>query len=173
MDVLLYLLLGLLILALIIGGTRLRSRVSREAVGAGAGATGRYAATRLAQTLDELGTSLIVHAPEPLAREIVSSATATQVKVSVRDDGSLGIRFMEPDDTIVALVPDREGIRLQIETFREYLGHPQTAALWTDLRAAVASAARVRGVAVEDGEQIRYRRGPLLDERNARWERDT
>ncbi|QNA91724.1 MULTISPECIES: hypothetical protein [unclassified Microbacterium] len=172
MDVLPYLLLGLLILALIIGGTRLRSRVSREAMGAGAGATGRYAATRRAHTLDELGASLIVHAPEPLAREIVTSVTATQVKVSLRDDGSLGIRFVEPDDTIVALIPDRDGTRLQVETFREYMGHPQTAALWTDLRAAVASVAGVRGVTVEDGELIRYRRGPLLDDRNARWEQD-
>lgn len=175
MDLPLYLLLGLLILALIIGGPLLRSRSKRRAAQDGEHTGNRYAAARLAETLDVLGTPLVIHAPEALAREILASASATvtaREECTIREDGGYGIRFAEPDDTIVRLVADPEGTRMQVETFREYLGFPQTAQPWTDLRSRVASIADARGVTVGDGATIGYRRGPLLDDRNARWERD-
>lgn len=173
MDLPLYLLLGVLILALIIGGPLLRSRSKRRAAQDGEHTGNRYAAARLAETLDVLGTPLVIHAPEPLAREILASATVTaREECTIREDGGYGIRFAEPDDTIVRLVADPEGTRMQVETFREYLGFPQTAQPWTDLRSRVASIADAHGVTVGDGATIGYRRGPLLDDRNARWERD-
>ena len=175
MDTPLYLLLGLPILALIIGGPLLKSWLSRRAADAGDNAGKRFAAAELVKTLGEFGTTLVIHAPETVAREIVTSATTAankQKNFTVRSDGGYGIRFVDPDDTIVRLVTDPQGTRLQVETFREYMGVPQTAPLWTDLRSRVASAADARAVSVAEGTPVEYLRGELLDDRNARWDRD-
>ena len=171
-DTPLYILLGLLILALIIAGPLLKSRLSRRVSEAGDRAGKKYASTQLVKTLGEFGTTLVIHAPEPVAREIVAVAAAPQKHITLRDDGSYGIRFVEPDDTIVRLVRDPDGTRMQVETFREYLGFPQTAPLWTELRSRIASTAGVRDVSVAEGVTAEYVRGALLDDRNARWERN-
>ena len=172
-DILLYVLLGLLIVALIIAGPMLRSRLTRQVTAAGDRAGREFAAAQLVKTLDEFGTTLVIHAPAPLARDIVTIATDTKQKqFTVRSDGGYGIRFIEPDDTIIRLVHDADGTRLQVETFREYMGVPQTAPLWTDLRTRVASIAGARKVSVTEGERIEYLRGELIDDRNARWARD-
>lgn len=173
MDILLYLLLGLLILGLIIGGPLLKSRLNRGASEAGDQAGKRFAAAQLVKTLDELGTTVIIHAPEPVAREIVASAMAKRQKEFViRSDGGYGIRFLEPDDTIVRLTADPHGTRMQIETFREYMGFPQTAPRWTELRSRVASTAGAREISVTEGAPVEFRRGARMDDRNARWDRD-
>ena len=172
-DILLYVLLGLLIVALIIAGPLLTRRLNRRATAAGDRARRKFVATQLVKTLDELGTTIVIHAPEHLAREIVAAATDTKQKeFTVRDDGGYGIRFVEPDDTIIRLVADPEGTRMQVETFREYMGVPQSAPLWTDLRSRVAAGAGARQVAVTEGTRIEYLRGELIDDRNARWARD-
>lgn len=172
-DILLYILLGLLILALIIGGPVLKSRLNRGASRAGDEAGRKFVAGQLVKTLGEFGTTLVIHAPEPLAREIAAAAMANKQKEYViRSDGGYGIRFLEPDDTIVRLVADPDGTRMQVETFREYMGVPQTAPLWKELRSRVASAAEARDVPVAEGAPAEYLRGALVDDRNARWERD-
>lgn len=171
-DVVPYLLLGLPILALIIGGPLLKSRLSRSASEAGDETGRKFAAAKLATMLDEFGTTLVIHAPEPLAREILASAIAKkQREYVIRSDGGYGIRFIEPDDTIVRLTADPEGARLQVETFREYMGSPQTGPLWTELRSRVATAAGAREIPVAAGEPIGFLRGALIDDRNARWVR--
>ena len=172
-DILLYVLLALLIVVLIVAGQLLRSRVSRQGTAAGDRAGRTFAAAQLVKTLDEFGTTLVIHAPEATARDIVASAADTKQKqFTVRGDGGYGIRFVEPDDTIIRLVSDPEGTRMQVETFREYMGVPQTAPLWTDLRSRVTTAAGARSVAVTEGARMEYLRGDLLDDRNARWARD-
>lgn len=172
-DILLYILLGVLILAIIIGGSLLRSRVNRGASRAGDAAGRRFEAAQLAETLGEFGTSVVIHAAEPVAREVVAAAMSGRGKhFVIRDDGRYGIRFIEPDDTILALDTDPDGVRLQVQSFREYLGFPQTAPLWTDLRARITAAAEARGIPVTGGAPAGYRRGGLLDDRNARWDRD-
>lgn len=172
-DTPLYLLLGLLIVALIIAGPLLKRWLNRRVSEAGDAAGNRFAAAQLVKTLGEFGTTLVIHAPEPLARQIVASATSNTLKdFAIRNDGGYGIRFVEPDDTIIRLVPDPEGTRMQVETFREYMGFPQTAPLWIDLRARVASAAGAREISVAEGAAVEYLRGELIDDRNARWERD-
>lgn len=173
MDPTAYLLLGLPILALIIGGPLLKSRLGRRASEAGERAGKRFADEKLDQALDELGSTLVIHAPEPRAREIVASAIAgKQREYLVRDDGAYGIRFVETDDTVVRLVPVTEGTRMQIETFREYFGFPQTVQPWAALRERVASAAEAREVTVAEGKPLEYVRGEAIDDRNARWTHD-
>lgn len=58
---------------------------------------------------------------------------------------------------------------MRVETFREYLGFPQTAPLWRELRALVAAEAATRQIEVADGPVSVFERGPVLDDRNARW----
>lgn len=172
-DILLYLLLGVLIVVLIFAGPMLKSRLSRGASRAGDAAGRKFAASQLVETLGEFGTTVVIHAPEPVAREIAAAAIAKKQKEYViRSDGGYGIRFLEPDDTIVRLVTDPEGTRMQVQTFREYMGVPQTAPLWKELRSRVASAAGARDVSVTEGPPAEYLRGELIDDRNARWERD-
>lgn len=171
-DTPLYILLGLLILALIIAWPLLKGRLNRRVSEAGDRAGKKYANAQLVKTLGEFGTTLVIHAPEPVAREIVAAGAAAQKHVALRDDGTYGIRFVEPDDTIVRLVSDPDGTRMQVETFREYLGFPQTAPLWTELRSRVATAAGEREVSVAEGTAVAYVRGALIDDRNARWERN-
>jgi hypothetical protein len=172
-DAVPYLLLGLPILALIIGGPILKSRLGRRASEAGDRAGKRFTDKQLHAALGELGTTLVIHAAESRVREIVASAIAgKQREYVIRSDGAYGIRFVEPDDTIVRLHPVTEGTRMQVETFREYLGFPQTVQLWTDLRTRVSSAAEDREVTVADGKPVGYVRGELIDDRNARWVQD-
>lgn len=165
-----YILLGLLVLAIIVGAPFLRRWANGKASAAGERAGRRFAATQLVKVLTEFGTTLVVHAPEHTAREIVGEAVAAKPKdFSVRDDGGYGIRFVEHDDTTVRLVPDPAGSRVQIETFREYMGFPQTAPFWTELRGRITAAAASRGVAVSEGPHLEFLRGGLLDAKNARW----
>ncbi len=165
-----YLLLGLPILALIIGGPILRSRMGRRASATAAKAGKKFADEKLETALGELGTTLVIHAPEPRAREIIASVVAGKERQYViRSDGGYGIRFVEPDDTLVRLVPVTEGTRMQIETFRDYFGFPQTVQFWTELRARVTAAAEAHEVTVAQGMPIRYVRGETIDDRNARW----
>lgn len=165
-----YLLLGLPILALIIGGPILRSRLRRRAAADGDRARKKFTDRQVETALGELGTTLVIHVPEPRARAIVASATAgRQREYVIRSDGAYGIRFVEPDDTLVRLVPVMEGTRMQVETFREYFGFPQTVQFWTELRARVAATAEAREVTVAEGKPIRYVRGETIDDRNARW----
>jgi hypothetical protein len=168
-----YILLGILVLLLIIGGPFLKSWAGRRASDAGENAGKRYAANQLVQVLGEFGTTVVIHAPEPVAREIVAEAAAEKPKdFPPRADGGYGIRFTEADDAIVRLVSDPAGVRVQVETFREYMGFPQTAPFWKDLRARIATAAAARGITVEEGPRLDYLRGPLIDVKNARWSLD-
>ena len=97
----------------------------------------------------EDGWSITYHAPQPRAV----------------------LRVVDPDDTVVRVAPDPEGALVRVETFREYMGYPQTTALWTDLRSRIRAVAGARGLTVSDGPPVSYVRGPLLDDRNARWSR--
>jgi hypothetical protein len=49
------------------------------------------------------------------------------------------------------------------------MGFPQTAPLWTDLRARIGASAAARGITVGQADATVFTRGPLLDDRNARW----
>jgi hypothetical protein len=169
-----FLLLGLLILALVVGGPFLRSTLSRKGSTLGEDAGRRFSAAQLVKTLDEFGTTVVIHAPEALARQIVAEAAAMRPKdVFPRSDDAYGIRFVEPDDAIVRVVPDPAGTRVQVERFREYMGFPQTAPLWKDLRGRIASTAAARNVSVSEGNPLEYLRGDLIDDRNAGWVLDT
>lgn len=166
-------LLGILVLVLIIGGPFIKRWANRKAAAAGENAGRKFAAKQLVNVLVEFGTTVVIHAPEDAAREIVAEAAGKKPKdFPERADGGFGIRFVEPDDTIVRLVPDPAGTRVQVETFREYMGFPQTVSFWQDLRTRISTAAAARGVTVSEGPHLEYLRGHLLDPKNARWALD-
>lgn len=143
--------------------------IRRSTLSAGDRAEKRIAESRLAPILDELGTTLSLRAPVQVAREIVDGAALQQPrKFTVLPDGAYGIRFVEPDDAVARLVEDADGTRLQVEGFREHLGMPNTSAFWADLRAAVATDAKARGIPVDAGPAVRHRR----DDTTGSWRLD-
>lgn len=173
MDTALFLLLGLIILAIIVGAAFLRRWLNRSATAAGERAGRRFAAEQVQRALSEFGTTLRIHAPATQAQAALAAARETRSKDFLPLDGdAIGIRFVEQDDTVIRLIPDGDAMLLRVETFREYMGFPQTAPLWKDLRARVTAEAEARGVRVTEGPATAYTRGPLLDDRNARWSRD-
>lgn len=102
--------------------------------------------------LRELGATIVIQAPMPVAREIVDEVVDRMPrKFTTLADGGYGIRFLEEDDAIARLVETPDGARLQVERSREYLGMPKGAQFWSDLRAAVAAAAESRGITVAEG----------------------
>lgn len=165
------LLFGLLILAIIVGAAFLRAWLNRSTAAAGRRAGDRFARDQLDKALADFGRTLRIHAPAPEARELLTMAAAAGKDFLPLEDGAIGIRFVDPDDTVVRVTADPVGAVLRVETFREYMGFPQTTALWTELRSRVAAAAGARGITVSDGPPVSYVRGALLDDRNARWSR--
>lgn len=132
-------------------------RRSTDAAGGRAGR--RYATDRLTGILAELGTTLVLHTSEATAREVVDGVVLQQPRKFARlGGGGYGIRFIEPDDAIVRLVDDEDGVRLEVERVREHLGVPNTSEFWADLRTAVSTAARAEGIAVSPGRPIHHRR---------------
>lgn len=167
-------LLGILVIVLLFGAPFFKRWANRKAAEAGENAGRKFSAKQLVKVLVEFGTTLVIHAPEETAREIVTAAAAQKPKdFSARADGGFGLRFMEPDDSVVRVVGDPAGARVQVETFREYMGFPQTVQLWQDLRTRVSAAAAERGVTVTEGPHLEYLRGHLLDPKNARWALDS
>lgn len=153
-----------LIVAVIVLAIFLPRWIRRSSRSAGERTEQRVTASRLEEILGELGSTVVLHAPEPVAREIIDGIVLQQPrKFTVLADGDYGIRFVEPDDSLVRLVEDPDGTRVQIERFREYLGKPQTTEFWADLRSRVASAASARGVATTAGPALRHRRDDATD----------
>ncbi|WP_144876733.1 hypothetical protein [Microbacterium sp. 1.5R] len=123
-------------------------RRSSEARGVLAGR--RFEEEQLRSILDALGTTVELQTEPDTARRLVDAAAGQEPrKFTILGDGVYGIRFLEADDAIARLVPTARGARLQIVEFREYLGRPNTAGFWTDLRTAVTEAASARGIAHE------------------------
>lgn len=109
----------------------------------------RLAESHRAAALHELGTAVVLRAPEPVVRELVDAIVLQRPRqFTVLGDGGYGIRFVEPDDAIARLSSDDAVTRLEIERSREYLGMPQGAGFWNDLRALVAARARAEGIVV-------------------------
>lgn len=144
--------------------------IRRSSRSASSRASGRFVDSRLAEILDVLGATLVLRASEGVAREIVDSVVLQQPRrFTVLSDGGYGIRFIEPDDSLVRLVETADGTRIQVERFREYLGKPNTSPAWADLRSLLAAAASAQGVSVEAGPPVHHRRDPqsgiwMLDE---------
>jgi len=148
-----------LIVAVIVLAIFLPRWVRRSSRSAGERTEQRVTASRLEEILGELGSTVVLHAPEPVAREIVDGVALQQPrKFTVLPDGAYGIRFVESDDSLIRLIEDQDGTRVQIERFREYLGKPQTTEFWADLRSRVISAASARGVATTAGPALRHHR---------------
>lgn len=147
------------IIAVIVLAVFLPRWVRRSSGSAGDRESRRISASRLDETLRELGTTIVLHAPEAVTREIVDGIVLQQPrKFTVLPDGGYGIRFVEPDDTVVRLIEAEDGTHLQVEGFREYLGAPKTTQFWAELRSQVSAAATARSIVAEAGRDVRHRR---------------
>lgn len=141
--------------------------IRRSSRSAGDRASQRYTERRRSEILEELARTVVVHAPEAVVREIVDAVVLQQPRrFSALSDGGYGIRFVEPDDAVARLVGDRQGTRLQLEGFREYLGMPNTSESWAELRTRVSEAADGRGLTAHAGPAAAHRRNPESE----RWE---
>ncbi|MBO9625117.1 MAG: hypothetical protein J7484_01930 [Microbacterium sp.] len=151
-----------LIVAVIVGAMLLGGFVRRSVVRSGGRYGRRVAASRVDDALGALGATLVVHAPEPMVREIVDEVIRHDPRrFSLLEHGAYGLRFVEEDDGIVRLAPDANGVRLQLESAREYLGAPKASGFWADLRERVGEAATSRGLTVSDGAPLSYERREL------------
>lgn len=147
------------IIAVIVLAIFLPRWVRRSSGSVGDRESRRIADSRLDETLRELGTTVVLRAPEGVTREIVDGIVLQEPrKFTVLSDGGYGIRFVEPDDSVVRLVGVDDGTRIQIERFREYLGMPKTTQFWAELRSHIAAAASARGIPIEEGSGIGHHR---------------
>lgn len=157
-----------LIVAVIIGAMFL-SRALRRGVARSSSRYGRRTTDgRVNGILAELGATLVIHAPEPAAREIIDRVVLAQPRrFSVLDDGGYGIRFIEADDAVVRLVDDRAGTRMQVVRTTERLGMPQNLEFWNELRSRVTSGAEEQAISVTEGPHHGFARH---DGDPAHWE---
>lgn len=155
-----------LIAALLVVAVLLPRWIRRSTRAAGE-RTGRHEVeSRLAEILEGLGTTVVLHAPESTVRALVDEVVRTQPRMfTALPDGAYGIRFIDPDDAVVRLVETEGGTRLQVERFREYLGRPNTSQFWEELRSRVVAAATTRGIPTSAGPVLAHRR----DETTASW----
>ena len=138
-----------LIAALIVLSIFLPRWVRRSTTSAGTREQRRVAESRRADALRDLGTILVLHAPETVVRELVDAIVWQRPReFTVLDDGSYGIRFVEPDDAVVRLVTDGATTRMRVERSREHLGMPQGASFWNELRSLVSARAAAKDIAV-------------------------
>ncbi|WP_067196975.1 hypothetical protein [Microbacterium sp. XT11] len=125
-----------------------------------AASTGRaISSSRTDEALAALGSSLLLHAPDTVAREIVDRVALQHPRMlTARGDGGYGIRFVEPDDAVARLVSTAQGTRLEVARTRELLGTPQNPEFWEQIKTHVASGAATQGVASSPGPQLHYAR---------------
>ena len=142
------LLLFTLVAAIVVIAVLLPRWIRRSSTTPGRRAGRRFEEDQLLTLLDELGTTVDLQTDRLTARGIVDEAVRREPrKFTILDDGVYGIRFVEPDDAVAHLVSVDTGSRLQIVEFREYLGRPNTAGFWKDLRTDVIDTAVDRGIA--------------------------
>lgn len=138
-----------LIAAIIVLAIFLPRWVRHSTSSAGGRAEARLVESRRADALRDLGTTVVLHAPEPVVRELVDAIVLQRPReFTPLADGAYGIRFVEPDDALVRLVADGSTTRMQIERSREYLGMPQGGSFWNELRSLVTTRAAAEGIAV-------------------------
>lgn len=124
----------------------------------------RLSEPRTTAALDVLSATLVVRASEPIVRELVDTVAMQRPRAfTILPDGRYGIRFAEPDDAVVSLVPVPGGTRVQVSEFREYGGMPNAWAFWTELRTHVNALAEDRGLEAAEGPRARFDRGPGSD----------
>jgi len=148
-----------IIVAVIVGAMFLGRGLRRSVARSGSRYGRRTTDERVNGILADLGTTLVIHAPAPAAREIVDRVVLQQPrKFALLDDGGYGIRFVEADDAVVHLVDDAAGTRMQVVRTTERLGMPQNVEFWKELRSRVASGAGARDISVADGPQHDFAR---------------
>lgn len=168
----LYLIIGVLVLALVMFGGKIRSRARRAGRDLGTRAGQKYADGKLPGALEAIGTTLVLETSLAAATQVVDTAVATRPKrFRTAADGAYTATFVEPDDVRIRLEPVGSSTRLQVESFRDYMQFPQGRKEWDDLRERVTAAATEAGVSVRDGEVLTYERRDQVEPDNWRWHR--
>ncbi|MFJ4224024.1 hypothetical protein [Microbacterium sp. NPDC089695] len=141
------LVIGALIVAIIVLAMIVPRWIRRSTEVRGRMSGRRFEEDRILEILDDLGATVVLHAPAERARALVDEIVRDDPRrFALLDDGSYGIRFLEPDDAVARLRPVVDGMRLQVERFGEHLGRPNTAEFWNELRARVRDAAASVGI---------------------------
>ncbi|MEV4736325.1 MULTISPECIES: hypothetical protein [unclassified Microbacterium] len=151
------LVIGAVIVIIIVVAMLAPRWIRRSSGSRGRRAGRRFEEDRVLEILEDLGATVVLHATPDSARSIVDDVVRRDPRrFTVLDDGSYGIRFLEPDDAVARLVGTPDGMRLQVERFGEHLGRPNTSAFWNVLRAAVLREATARGIGttVPDAPQL-------------------
>lgn len=158
------------IVAIAFGGTRLRSKIRSSTTSAGAAYAAGFRAKHLDDELFDLSATMVIHASEPVAREIVDVAALHDTRnITAVDDGSWALRHVWLDNTRVRLVDDPAGTRVQVDSIREVGGIVRTGARWASFRELIAEAAADRATAVSDGPLIVHIRREIDGEEDGIW----
>ncbi|MFK4853385.1 hypothetical protein ACI3KT_17240 [Microbacterium sp. ZW T6_19] len=148
-----------IIVAVIVGAMFLSRGLRRSVSKSGSRYGRRTTDDRVNGILAELAATIVIHAPEPAARDILDRVVLQQPrKFSLLDDGGYGVRFVEADDAVVRLVDDAEGTRMQVVRTTERLGMPQNLEFWRELRSRVTAGAEAQTISVADGPQHSFAR---------------
>lgn len=180
MDNPFYVIGGIAVIVFLISGPFIKRWTRRKGAQIGRQAGEKFAAHNIAKAnekvpemLAQLGATLVIAAPEAQAREIVATGAAKKRKdFPANDDGTFGIRFTEPEDAVVALVPDPQGFRVQVERFREHFGYPMMMGHWATFQKNIRAAATAAGVPVTEGPVQSFTRGAIVSGNDAAWTRE-
>ena len=147
------------IVAVVIAAFFLPGWVRRRTRRAGERTEHAHARSHTAAALAQLGTTLLLHAPESESRDLVAEVAERHPRLFTRlTDGRIGIRFVDPDDAVAALVATDGGSLLRIDRTRELLGAPKGVEFWGELHALVSAEAAARGIEVTAGPPVRFDR---------------
>ena len=113
------------------------------------------ARSRTGSVLEELGSTIVLHAPEREARDLVDGVVRQHPRMfTPLDDGGIGIRFVDHDDAVARLASTGDDTVLQVVRSRELMGAPKGTEFWGELRSRTSAAAARRGIAVTAGPRV-------------------
>lgn len=141
------LVIGTVIVAIVVVAMLAPRWIRRSSQSRGRVAGRRFEEDRVREILDDLGTTIVLHASPDTAQATVEHVVRDDPRrFTLLGGDAYGIRFLEPDDAVARLVPTADGMRLQVERFGEHLGRPNTSGFWNDLRARTRAEATARGI---------------------------
>lgn len=170
MDIFFGILSVVAVIAIGVGAIWLRSQTRATSSAMGAAYAAGFQAKHLDEQLFELATTLVIHASEPVAREIVDIAAMHDTRnITMVDDGSWALRHVWLDNTRVRLADDPAGTRVQVDSIREVGGIIRTGALWASFRERIAEAAARKATAVSEGPMLVHIRRDIDAETDGIW----
>lgn len=160
----------LLLIAIIGGGTFLKSYLNSKAQSAGEAIGRNVSSKRLPGVLAQFGEDLIIHAPLEVAKDVVGGAMAKKPKrYSTGADGTYRVLGIDKDSTTATLVAEGSSTVFRVLSFRDGLGFPQGVVYVNELRTHIRELATARGIAVSTAGPTEYSRQDRIDDNNWLW----